>query len=349
MLNIRLYFDDNNSWNNKEANFPHLRSLAKTLMWLYSDEADGPREQYYNIDGVIKLYQLVNVILLLVSHARSELGEATVKEFIHDMKRGKGNGWKTHDNDISEFTNKKGERGMSIMWATYELVMSILWGCYIYCHVLTRLGLEEQEWQHASNVFYKILQYESCLKASAFQNHWLVKHTDEMVNNMLSDIESRKEKKSKKAPSTSQSCSAVQEIKQLKVTIEQKNTHINKLKQENEELKGQIDMVRNREKGISLGINQAQTALFGLSLANILGFNYTNKKKELAPVLHKIFGWGEAKIAAYLSTPCDNDERDCLAALFKDLSPELYATIMNRGELPPEVTPYKEKVTHRKG
>lgn len=101
-----------------------------------------------------------------------------------------------------------------------------------------------------------------------------------------------------------------------------------------EDLREQVEQFRNKEKGTSLGLNQAQAALFGLSLAKTFGFKYSNKKKELAPLLHKLFGWGEAKLAYYLSCPCENEERDELANLFKDLCPPLYATIMNRGELP---------------
>ena len=71
-----------------------------------------------------------------------------------------------------------------------------------------------------------------------------------------------------------------------------------------------------------------------LALANTFDFNYTNKKEELAPMLHKLFGWGQAKLKTCLSTPCDKAERDELANLFKELCPPLYKTIMNWGELP---------------
>lgn len=122
----------------------------------------------------------------------------------------------------------------------------------------------------------------------------------------------------------------------------QENSHnIEKLEKENEELKAQIaDLeeqlaeVKNKEKGISLGINQAQAALFGLSLANAFEFSYSNKKKELAPMLHDLFGWGQAKLASYLSTPCEKEEKEELANIFKDLCPRLYKTIMNKGVLP---------------
>lgn len=80
---------------------------------------------------------------------------------------------------------------------------------------------------------------------------------------------------------------------------------VDALKEKINGLEEQLDKVRKQEKGICLGINQAQTALFGLSLANAFAFDYSNKKKDLAPMLHKLFGWGEAKIAAYMSNPCE--------------------------------------------
>lgn len=109
---------------------------------------------------------------------------------------------------------------------------------------------------------------------------------------------------------------------------------IAELEKENETLKEQVEHFRNMEKGTALGLNQAQAALFGLSLANTFEFQYTNKKKQLAPLLHKLFGWGQTRLETCLSTPCEKEERDELANLFKELCPPLYDTIMNWGELP---------------
>lgn len=133
----------------------------------------------------------------------------------------------------------------------------------------------------------------------------------------------------------------VVEENKIPVAPKENSHNIEKLEKENEELKAQIaDLeeqlaeVKNKEKGISLGINQAQAALFGLSLANAFEFSYSNKKKELAPMLHDLFGWGQAKLASYLSTPCEKEEKEELANIFKDLCPRLYKTIMNKGVLP---------------
>ena len=151
---------------------------------------------------------------------------------------------------------------------------------------------------------------------------------------------------------------AVKENK-IPTTLQEKVHNIDNIKKENEELKAkiaaleeQLAEIEKKKKGISPGINQAQAALFGLSLANAFDFNYSNMKKDLAPVIHKLFGWGKSKIAYYLSTPCEKEEKEELANLFKDLCPHLYDVIMNKGRLPfgvtPKVTPHDEKVTPSK-
>ncbi len=106
-----------------------------------------------------------------------------------------------------------------------------------------------------------------------------------------------------------------------------------------EELEEQVAHYHDMEKGIALGLNQGQSSLLVKSMANAFGFSYTNMKKELAPLAHGLFGWGESKLAKYMSTPCDKTERDELANLFKDVCPKLYDTIMNWGEVPSEETP----------
>ncbi len=115
------------------------------------------------------------------------------------------------------------------------------------------------------------------------------------------------------------------------------------------ELEEQVEHYHNMEKGIALGLNQGQSSLLVKSMAKTFGFTYTNMKKDLAPLAHGMFGWGESKLAKYMSTPCEKNERDELANLFKDVCPQLYSTIMNWGELPPEETPPKNKVTLKNG
>ena len=265
MLNIKLYFTDNNSFKRTTEGFQYLDSFAKTLMWLYSDEADGPNDQYYCLKGVIKMYQLVNVITLLVSHARGELGEATISEFISDMKKGQGREWRDSQyNTITEFSDKKGDRGMSVKWATDEFIMSILWGGYIYCKAMT--SLEDNKWKHSLKVMYKVLKDESMLSDAAFKKHWLIKHTDEMVNNMLLDIEERKKKEKDKK----ESCPAILDNNQLKKTLKQMDLIITELKKENNELKSKITLLEEQHKEANVGPTEEEKAAWNIEKEVIL-------------------------------------------------------------------------------
>ncbi len=106
-----------------------------------------------------------------------------------------------------------------------------------------------------------------------------------------------------------------------------------------EELEEEVDRYQNMKSGTALGINQAQSSLFVLSLANTFGFNYTNKKNDLSPIAHKLFGWGKKRLINCMSEPCAKEERDELADIFKDVCPKLHDTIMNWGEDTPEDTP----------
>ena len=297
MLNIHLYFEDNNSFGCAKSGFQHFDSLAKTLLWLYSEEADGPRDQFYNLDGKIKLYQLMNVILLLTSHSMTELGEATVKEMINDMEKGHGNEWCDHHDDIREFTNQKGERGLSIKWATYELIMDVLWGACIYCQVMNKL--EGTKWQRSMELMNKIMLEESGLKSTAFKNNWLVKHTDEMVGKMLSDIEERKKNETKKNETHPITCSAVQDTAELKKTIkllEKKNkilenkvvsleSQLQKAKAEPTEEEQEVEMLNELE---STPVLKLLWYLMQLDGGNVRGHGKKKPAQNIMSTISKI-------------------------------------------------------------
>lgn len=123
------------------------------------------------------------------------------------------------------------------------------------------------------------------------------------------------------------------EMEELKAELQKfRNVDIEKIRQENEDLKEQVEKYNNMGKGISLGLNQRQAALFVLSLANTYNFNYSNKKKELAPIGHILFGWGQDKIAACMSIDSNVTECRELAEMFKEICPDLYETILRKGE-----------------
>lgn len=312
-----------------------LDSVAVMVQeFLYKRKYDAQR--YYLLDGLITLYDFMSleaIILLSMSH---ELGLAVIKDTIRDLQQ------ERPGYDECEIEYVHDAKDMVVYNASDRLIIPLLWTAYIYA--CARYTVEkDSKFKDASDMYYQLLFEQSYYTDELMKECYPIKYCKEATDMLIRHISMKCKEILKKEREKEESS---------QVEKDEKTALLDKIKKQDSELEEkneQIEMVRNREKGISLGINQAQTALFGLSLANVFGFNYTNKKEDLAPLLHALFGWGEAKIAFYLSTPCDDKERDELANLFKDLCPPLYATIMNRGELPPGVTPFEEKVIPSKG
>lgn len=103
------------------------------------------------------------------------------------------------------------------------------------------------------------------------------------------------------------------------------------------------------------GLSREKAALFVLSMANAFGFNYTNKKKDLAPVANYLFGYGTASIAKRLCEGFSSSDSDELAKVFDVLSPSFSKMIRGKGEavmnneVTPEVTPLTSEVTPPEG
>ena len=93
-------------------------------------------------------------------------------------------------------------------------------------------------------------------------------------------------------------------------------------------------MERNQNRR---GINGHLVALLGLKLAPKLGISFSNKK-QLAPVLSNLFGWGRRKLEQELSKNTSYDDDLALAQIFAELSPELANFICPKwqGTLPSE-------------
>ena len=293
-------------------------------------------KMFFHLDGLISLYDFMSLEASVIFPMFHDLGLAAIKDFIHSLQQDRPG----YDECEIEYVHDGAD--MVVYNASDRLIVPLLWTAYIYAN--TRYIVEKDEkFKNATKMYYNLLFENSYYDPNLTKDAYPIKCSKEAIQMLINHIKERCNELLRKDEMTKDIRQAENEEK--KKLLEENR----KLKSEIEDKNEQIEMVLRKMKGISLGINQAQAALFGLSLANTFGFKYKNKKKDLAPMLHSLFGWGEAKIAAYLSTPCDNNERDELANLFKDLCPELYATIMNRGELPPEVTPSKEKVTCRKG
>lgn len=99
-----------------------------------------------------------------------------------------------------------------------------------------------------------------------------------------------------------------------------------------DELKAYMERNQNRR-----GINRLKTAHLGIKLAPKLGIVFTNKK-DLAPMLSKLFGWGQNSLEKQMSQILPDEEELELAEIFGELSPELAKYICKywEGILPQE-------------
>jgi FtsZ-binding cell division protein ZapB len=96
---------------------------------------------------------------------------------------------------------------------------------------------------------------------------------------------------------------------------------IKELREEADHWKDELAAYKERNQNRS-GINRLQTAHFGLIVAPLLGINVTNKK-ELAPMLSKLFGWGKRSMEQQLCNYVSKEDEMEVAKIFGDLSPEL--------------------------
>lgn len=129
------------------------------------------------------------------------------------------------------------------------------------------------------------------------------------------------------------------ENKELKKQLEQlqsKKSYVDsvKLSAEVERLKDELHAYKERSQNRA-GINRKLTAHLGIILAPKLNIYYKNKK-ELAPVLSQLFGWGERSLEQQLCTYLSRDEELELANIFGQISPDLAKEICKewQGTLP---------------
>lgn len=104
---------------------------------------------------------------------------------------------------------------------------------------------------------------------------------------------------------------------------------IKELEAENKALKETVSDCKEKVKGLS----REQAALFVLSMARTYGFHVSNKKEQLAPVIHELFGWGVASAGKRLCEGFNAEDVETVAKIFEELAPKLVKTIRNKGEL----------------
>lgn len=314
-----------------EDKLPCIDALALTVQKFFYTK----RNAVYYLAGTIELWDFMTLTRYYIAASTSEFGQSDIETYISAMD----------DPSAQMFGGKAVEytkdRDHIILYGTPAMVLSLMWAAWIYAKMRLSVAGDDKKplWQRAAELLYNSMKdfYDDPDHKCFGESNRLLSIADDAVNTMGTYAaekirKSRNIQAQQPVPAKEHPVPANNDSAQLQ-------SRIAELEAENKELKEQIEKVRNQEKGISLGLNQGQAALFGLALANTFGFKYTNKKKQLAPMLHKLFGWGESKIARELGSNCEKEERNELASLFEDLCPKLYESIMNWGERPPEETP----------
>ena len=289
------------------------------------------KKAVYFLGGTFDLWDFMTLTRYYIKASTSDYGLSEIESYISAMDEPYAQAF---GGDAVEYT--KDAKGI-IVHATPANIMSMLWAAWIYARVASDIANDKNKriWQRAAEQLYTSMEdyYDDPEHKSFgenFDDNRLISMSDEAMKTMVKYIlvhDAKQAQRPQPEPAKEQQVSTGEDTSKLQAEIE-------KLKAELEELREQVEQFRNKEKGTALGLNQGQAALFGLAMANTFGFNFTNKKKELAPMLHKLFGWGEGKLQNCLSSPCTKEERNELANLFVKLCPELHNAIMNWGETP---------------
>lgn len=94
---------------------------------------------------------------------------------------------------------------------------------------------------------------------------------------------------------------------------------------------------KDKREGIQIGLTREQWVIFGKFLAEKLDLKYTNKK-QLAPILHALSGWGEKSLSNLMSAYLKEEDEKYVASIFGSLSPGIAKEIYKNWDesiLPP--------------
>lgn len=132
----------------------------------------------------------------------------------------------------------------------------------------------------------------------------------ESLNKQLSERENAK--------SDSSSVDLRNQLLDAQKTIENQAKNIKDLEETIAEAqKRTLLMSKKKDKrdGIQIGLTREQWVIFGKYLAEKLELKYTNKK-QLAPILHALSGWGEKSLSNLMSAYMSEEDEKYVASIF---------------------------------
>lgn len=361
----------NNSHYGQYDKISYIDSLAYTIQeFLYSNKVE---DKYFDfrIPEHIKLYDLMSLVVYFIGPSVDEFGKSTIIGYIDDLKTHKYHGQRE---DVVEYHK---EEYLLVSHASFELIEDILWSAYIYACVRYDMYPDE-DWKTAQEVLYDLMFEESGLNEKVFKEIGLMKQVSAAKKTMVRHIAKQMKKQEPKTANDNSNADLVkkiaelrtenqtlkaenkelkQENQNLKVALEQKaeNLDFDSLTAENKELRetimeyqGRVRLMgKHKEKrgGIQLGLTPEQCIVFGKYMAKKFGFDFSNQK-ELAPILHALFGWGTKSLSNKMSCYTKEDDDNYVASIFGQISPETAKSISRKWDetmLPPWLIDQKQQ------
>ena len=129
--------------------------------------------------------------------------------------------------------------------------------------------------------------------------------------------------------------SAATNSEEIQEVENETQNRINELEETVNDLKETIETYQQRNlppskrRGLALGLTPQQAVIFGKWLSKKLGIEYENEKKELAPLLNSIFGWGISSISNKLPYSPEEDKK-YIATLFAPFSEDVAKDIYEK-------------------
>lgn len=339
----------NNSHYGQYDKIAYIDSLAYTIQeFLYSNIVN---DEYFNyrIPERIKLYDFMNLVVYFISPSIDEFGRSTIIGYIDDLKTQK---YQSRRENVVEYYK---EDYILISHATFELIEDILWSAYIYACVRYDM-FQEEDWKTAQKVLYSLMCEECGLNEEAFKEYGLMKHVSAAKKTMAKHIVQQMKKQEQKTVNDNSNVDLVKEVEKLrtenqnlKEALEQKadNPDVEALRAENKELhetileyQGRVKLMgkqKDKRGGIQLGLTPEQCIVFGKYMANKFELDFSNQK-DLAPILHALFGWGTKSLSNKMSSYTKEDDDNYVASIFGQISPEIAKSISrkwNETMLPP--------------
>ena len=247
---FKRYFKNNNEYPDFK-DIIGMGSLAYTVQeFLYSEKAKNEYGEFY-MDRHIKLYDLMNMVIPFIKASQSDFGLATIKGYIHDLKK------KKRAYQSGELVEETKDGYLLVSCASQSLIVAVLWTAYIYicfCSFLIVLGTKQNVKQltHAIKTLESLMREEmpyrqetgydfSLVKITPDANKFIINHWEEYIR--LEVKTQQTENSTTQTADDQHSCEINDEQKVQNEQLKEENL---KLVMENQKLKAELKAVKQK-------------------------------------------------------------------------------------------------------